>query len=422
MPCKMEHNLSSGERYLLVTILMIIIFVGGIPNLIISWVLYKERHLRKNIATVFLMNLLVIDLLNLLFVMPFSTISVVKGHWQFSEAFMKFNAILGTTVELVSMLALAIISLDRLAAVMKPLVYRARMTTYKATQLNVYVWVQGIFFSLFALPLDWYIYNTHYGACTFISKTKNIGFYIFMTCFFVCNFVFSLCVILTTYFYIFRVARLHSKKIACAIQPAKLFGLDNVNDQGRRESFRQRELRTASKILFVITAFIICHLPYALTRSYDLIVSYEQFSNVPQVFTILSKWASFAKSAFDPFIYFLLQKRFRRAFSKIILGRKRTRNNGNKDSRKTICSVVSVKGDEDSCFVSENKHKISVSNWPFPRAQIISGELQSLSAPALYVNVPDSRSPSRCLNGLISDHEIRNSIKNNSHRYSTSSI
>ena len=140
------------------------------------------------------------------------------------------------------------------------------------------------------------------------------------------------------------------------------------------------------------------------------------------MFTILSKWASFAKSAFDPFIYFLLQKRFRRAFSKIILGRKRTRNNGSKDSRKTICSVVSVKRDEDSCFVSENKHKILVSNWPFPRTQIISGELQSLSAPALYVNVPDSRSPSRCLNGLISDHEIRNSIKNNSHRYSTSSI
>ena len=164
------------DRILFSVSLGCIIFIGGAFNLSVLRILMKEKKLRKNIPSNFLINLLVIDLINIFLVMPFSLASMIKPTWKPPTGLQKLNGFLGTTVELASMLALAIISLDRLAAVMKPLEYKARMTVCKAVQCNSYVWIQSVFFALIPVFCDWFIFNERYFACTLLSQSHEEGF------------------------------------------------------------------------------------------------------------------------------------------------------------------------------------------------------------------------------------------------------
>ena len=290
-----------------------IILIGGAFNLSVLRILTKEKKLRKNIPSNFLINLLVIDLINIFTVMPFSLVSMVKPSWEPPAGLQKLNGFLGTIVELASMLALAIISLDRLAAVMKPLEYKARMTTCKAVQFNSYVWIQSVLFALIPVFCGWFVFNERYSACTLLSQSDQEGFYVFMGFLISCNFLLSLGIIVATYLYIFRVARSHHRRIFRAILPNNIFTLKN---QSRHESFRQREIRTASKILLVIGAFIVCHLPYASLRMMELNRN-RNLLHISKTFSISTKWASFSKSSLNPFIYFLQQQRFRKAFARL---------------------------------------------------------------------------------------------------------
>lgn len=341
-----EVVLETRDRIIFSLILSVIIVTGCFANVIVLWVLAREKQLRRNIATMFLINLLIIDLSNLILVMPFSLAAVLSTTWYPPRALQQLNAFLGTSVELVAMLALAVISLDRLVAVMKPLAYKARMTICKATQCNVYIWSQAVLFSFLPIPLTWYTFNGRYMACTFLSSSGQSSFYVFMAFLITCNFILSLCVILATYLYIFRVARSHNRRISRAILPARIFNLTGGGtDNSRKETFRQREIRTATKILCVIGAFIICHLPYACLRIVELCrLNDEVYANIPPALTIATKWAAYSKSSFNPFIYFLQQKRFREAFVKLFRQSSRCSNsNETKNSlRKSAKNTLKV--------------------------------------------------------------------------------
>lgn len=318
-----KKMLTETERVLFSACLSIIIIVGGTANIFVLYVLYREKSLRRNIAIVFIINLIIIDLCNIIFVMPVSLAAVSSQRWRISEGLKDAASFVALMIELVSMLALAAISLDRLAAVMKPLAYRARMTVNKALQLNSYIWFQAIAFAFVPLLASWYIFNERYKSCTLISYSTKVGFYVYIVCLIGLNFVFSLVVILVTYFYIFRVARSHSKRIAHAVLPKSIFSMSKTKI--RRESFRHREVRTACKILFVTGAFIVCHVPYAIIRIVEL-SRQRNHDSLPHTLTIASKWASYSKSSFDPFIYCLLQKRFRKAFMKLLFRKHNSTN------------------------------------------------------------------------------------------------
>lgn len=312
--------LTSKEEVIFGAVLGFVIVIGSLTYILVVWVNYRDRKLRQNIANIFLYNLLTIDMANLLLVMPFS-LSSINGKWKFSKEWAKVNAFLGTYFELASVLALAIISLDRLAAVMKPFLYRARVTRCKAVLVTVLTWCQASVFSLVPVPLGWYEFNKRYMSCTFKSQINEMSFDIFFIILMVCNCLFSLIIIIGTYWYIFRVARSHRKKIAIAIIPG-IF--NNVKDKVNYESTRLREIRTACKIMIVIGTFIVCHLPYLSIRLLEL--SMYSIDNVAYNITVATKWLSFSKSGLDPFIYFLLQKKFRKSFAKLLSRRTRRSN------------------------------------------------------------------------------------------------
>lgn len=128
----------------------------------------------------------------------------------------------------------------------------------------------------------------------------------------------SLLVMLVTYYRIFNVAKLHSRRIGHAVITAVHFA--PVRGPMATETSRQREFKAARKILFVIGAFLCCLAPYTTLRILELGSKEISLSHAS---TITLRWIAFLKSAIDPFIYGLLQRRFRRSLLELFLGTQR---------------------------------------------------------------------------------------------------
>ena len=314
--------LTHNEQIIFSVILGLCITIGIITCIVVLWVAYLDKEFRKNIPNLFLFNLLTIDMGNLLLVMPFS-ISSIDGVWHLGEGWKNINAFLGTTFELASVLTWALISLDRFIAVMKPFAYRSHMTKTKATYLIIFTWCQAMIFSVIPVPLKWYIYNDSYMSCTFNYLNKTLLFHTYMVFFMVCNFLISLIIIVGVYLYIFRVGNAHRRKLSVALIPTIILNLHpNVN----RACNRRQRTQAVAKIISVVGAFMVCHLPYAVMRIIEL--SNYSIDNVPSIFTVSAKWMSYSKNVFDPLVYFLLQKKFRQAFTKLYVSSRFSQDNG----------------------------------------------------------------------------------------------
>ena len=314
-----------SERIAFAVILFIIIIAGSIMNILVVVVICKNRSIRQHIASLFIANLAVVDLLNLLFVMPFSAETAIHWAWMHSQTLCKVNGLFGTLFSLASILMLAVISLDRWAAVMKPLVYKARMTVSYAVQMTVYVWIQAAIFAIAPVCKTWYISNMRYCSCDFPSEPVSTDFLAYMWMSIILNTGLSLVIILVTYFFVFRIARSHSRRIAVAV--VSTFAIEHRRI--RKETIRLREARTAMKISLVIGAFLVCHLPYSTVRALELFGPANSVFSLPPVFLVSIKWTVYLKSAVNPFVYSLFQKRFRRAlielFDPVRRGGSRTR-------------------------------------------------------------------------------------------------
>ena len=163
-----------------------------------------------------------------------------------------------------------------------------------------------------------------YYFCTFPSlpQTLGVNYLAFAVATYTANVGLPLAVMLLTYYRIFNVAKLHSRRIGQAV-------ITNINlapavhgSTLSTETSRQREFKAARKILFVIGAFICCIAPYTLVRLLEL--GRKDFSTSHKLTTTL-KWVAFLKSAIDPFIYGLLQRRFRFALLELFVGPQRAR-------------------------------------------------------------------------------------------------
>nr|QBL02597.1 biogenic amine-like GPCR [Tripedalia cystophora] len=325
----MQVQLPHYAKVIFTVTFTIVIIMGVLMNIAVLLVFLRNKALRQHIANLFIITLACIDLLNLLVVMPFSLVTLHQEKWIFGTTFCNFNAFFDTLFGLASVLTLAIISIDRWVAVMKPLHYRAKMTVGRAGQLICCMWFQAVLFSVVPLFENWYIYNNMYLTCTYKStyEDKSYVSYLFVT--FILNLIIPLLIMLVTYFFIFKIARSHSRRIACAV--VQMFNTVPMRQKIRNEGFRQREVRTAVKISFVIGAFLFCHVPYSIIRMVEITASSYDFS-MPLLLTTSVKWVAYSKSSVNPFVYGLIQQRFRDALVDL-LGRKAKR-------RRTLSDTV----------------------------------------------------------------------------------
>lgn len=289
-----------------------------VMNFLVCLVVYRSKELRRHISSVFIVNLAICDFLIAVFAMPYSFGAVLADEWPFGRFWCQTSAFWNMVLGLAAVLTLATISADRYIAVCKPLQYRAKMTVQCALVMISLVWLQSIVFSLVPIGFGWYEFNPRYFFCTFPSDLHQLNYRVFTAAMYAANAGLSLLVMLVTYYRIFNVAKLHSRRIGHAVITAVHFA--PVRGPMATETSRQREFKAARKILFVIGAFLCCLAPYTTLRILELGSKGISLSHAS---TITLRWIAFLKSAIDPFIYGLLQRRFRRSLLELFLGTQR---------------------------------------------------------------------------------------------------
>lgn len=312
--------LTNVEVFAFAMSLFLMTLAALVMNFLVCLVVYRSKELRRHISSVFIVNLAICDFFMAVFAMPYSFGAIVADKWPFGNFWCQTSAFWNMVLGLAAVLTLATISADRYIAVCKPLQYRAKMTVQCALAMISFVWLQSIIFSLIPIGFGWYEFNTRYFFCTFPSDLQDINFLVFTAATYAANAGVSLFVMLVTYYKIFNVAKLHSRRIGHAVITA--IHLAPVRGPLSTESSRQREFKAARKILFVIGAFLCCLAPYTTLRILEL---RENGSSLSHTVTISLRWIAFLKSAIDPFIYGLLQRRFRRALLELFLGTQRAR-------------------------------------------------------------------------------------------------
>lgn len=300
------------------SVFSIIIVLGSLMYIFVLCVTRSDSGLRNNKASLFLYNLLTVDAVNLVFVMP-SLILTITKEWYLSNTWLQVIAFMQTLSETASILALTIISVNRLVAVIKPFLYRVGVRKYKSVFLIAITWFQALLFSLIPIPLDWYCFNANYMSTTFTSDVTSVSLATYIVFYMTFNYLFPVFLITGCHAYILSIARARRTKIVIGIIPKLFTGMQNRKVLVKKS--RRRELRAIVKFLIVIGAFIVCHLPYATLRLIEVSHSRSKSNNKtkkgigPSV-AMTCKLLSFSSSAVNPFIYFILQKPFQQSVIK----------------------------------------------------------------------------------------------------------
>ena len=261
----MSSDLGGTEKNFLAVLVGLMCVTALLANSLVIFVVYRNTVLRQQFSSVFIVNLAMCDLLMAVVSMPFSLGALLSHGWPFATFFCHFSGFSNQILGISAILTLAVISIDRFYAVIKPLKYRAKMTMHKATISVCYVWTQAALFALIPALYGWYMFNRHYRFCTFTSIYRERNEIAFTYSLYLFNFGVPLLIMLVAYYKIFQVARRHSQRVAPAVVTLGTFGIQNIMEL-RKEIGRQREARAARKIILVIAAFLCCNAPYTIMR------------------------------------------------------------------------------------------------------------------------------------------------------------
>lgn len=104
-------NLTSVSHATVIIFIMVVIIVG---NALVLLVIYRQRtRPNSRAANMFIANLAVVDLSIASLLFPFSVVTILLHRWALGDAACQFNGATNMTAGAVSILTMAVISIDR---------------------------------------------------------------------------------------------------------------------------------------------------------------------------------------------------------------------------------------------------------------------------------------------------------------------
>lgn len=210
--------------------------------------------------------------------------------------------------EYASVLSLAIISVDRLLAIVRPLTYKTTVTSRRMKAALAVAWFDASFIA--SLPFFW---RKSRGSCSFRATREWSAMVILINVFvpFLVIFLSQACV--------YAIAIKHSISIKMQRDVA-------IQASMRRGSTPQTEAwvleRKATVTLSVVVGlFVLCWGPssfYYFLKAVDPEHFSGTFGRKQELFNAVVKLLTFANSCFNPVIYAWMNKDFRRAFLRVL--------------------------------------------------------------------------------------------------------
>ena len=281
--------------------------IGLSGNLLViaTVVLEKKLHVMRYI---YLASLAVSDALCLILVNSPRITSTAIERWPFGETLCYLNPFFGRCLYLNTLLHLIAVSYERYKAIVKsPLTYNGKITKCRVLSL-VLIWLIPVPFSVGPL-LGWgellYTYNPEVFVCEHRWSVNNTTSKIFISIFAVTSFLSPFLVI----FFLNRsVLKTVNNLHANAIAAVQLGCFSDSESQPRNAARRFNERKAAVDVTIIISAFLVCYVPYWFAGLYRLHIESSKF---PAEAIIVVNCIFLANTGCNPIIYSIRKRDFR---------------------------------------------------------------------------------------------------------------
>ena len=279
--------------------LVLLAFVG---NVLVCIAVFKTAHLRT-IPNVFITNLAVSDILMAIVCMPISLHVLISGKWPFSSSVCDMHGFFMFTFGIVSQVNVSVIAVNRYFALCRPFECKAIFTKINVLFMIAILWILP---SVASVPplVGWGYYAFHPG--------KALCSYPFHV-----NLIYAMTIRIL--FIAFPMGLIVFSYMRCilAIKSSNRQMREMSDDPGSvgQESRKAREVRATWTMLFSTLGFSMCWLPVSVI---DFIETSRGGGNLPRQVFMLNGFLIFFSSTINPFIYWLSNRDFRKAFREVI--------------------------------------------------------------------------------------------------------
>ena len=267
--------------------------IATIGNLLIVLLVWMDplRKLRSSPSNFIIFSMAVADLLVGLVACPLAAFWAWALLYKYTNASFGFLKIFTTLIN-VSVGHVLLLSIDRFFAVVTPLQYRAKVTSKRVCIVSVACW---IYFLLFGFVF--FLLEKHHAL---MGTIYSVQIFCILICIVIIN-------VLTLY-------RFHKYSHSTE-------ALDEQNAGFSRQMILQRERTVSKAIVIVISAFLLCFIPWFVVLMILYICLTCNFSLLMLVYSIAAA-VVYANSAINPFLYAWRLPKYRETFKHIFKKRK----------------------------------------------------------------------------------------------------
>ncbi|XP_047240756.1 formyl peptide receptor 2-like isoform X3 [Girardinichthys multiradiatus] len=275
------------------TILLTLTVIFGITgNSVVIWV--AGFKIKLKVTSVWLVNLAIADLIFCITRIFSLTGKLFFDHWPFGVFLCKFNGFFKYANMFCSVFLLAVISLDRMLCVWRPVFTKRRRTLCAARMVTVCVWITAIFFSSpYFIYRQVYLGKNNMSKCSLEVKQmegdNTIKYALYLNRF-LCGFVFPFMVILICYI------------------------MAGIGIRRTRLSGKSRPLRILASL---VIAFFLCWGPYHCLLLLKMV---DKKNAVLKIWQPLANGFAYFNSCVNPLLYFCMGLDVRGQFRQNLMG------------------------------------------------------------------------------------------------------
>lgn len=295
------NNEQRGDVLVIIeaTVLILVDITALIGNALVFAVAYRNRR-RLTITDLLIVALSLTDLLVAVTVMPLSAGAVITGTWLYNRSVCLFQGFCVITFATASLNTLSVIAVNRYFCVVKPNDYRTVFTTKKTLGYLAIVWLLACSFSIPPLVLSREDYAFQPGKVLCVYPFEiNIAYTVCLDIFFIGLPTTAICF---CYWRVFRTVRGRNRVMT-------------GNGEELTSSVNVQEANITKTLVVVLVGFALCWLPVLVMDTIDVVTG---ALILPRQLYLFYTFMVFISSTINPFIYALVNKRFRREYWKIL--------------------------------------------------------------------------------------------------------
>lgn len=280
------------------TTLLLVDITALVGNALVFAVAYRNRR-RLTITDLLIIALSLTDLLVALTVMPLSAGALIAGVWLYNRSVCLFQGFCVITFATASLNTLSVIAINRYFCVVKSNDYRTVFSTRKTLGYLAIVWLAAFSFSVPPLVFgkDDYAFQPGKVLCVYPFEI-NMAYTVCLDALFIGLPTATICF---CYWHVFRTVRRRNRAVS-------------GNGQELTARMNVQEANITKTLVVVLVGFALCWLPVLVMDTIDVVTG---ALILPRQLYLFYTFMVFLSSTINPFIYALVNKRFRREYCKI---------------------------------------------------------------------------------------------------------